>query len=146
VDSEKLDVAVIIFVTTDMTDKKANKVIFTCINAETSETIPVLPGVLEVTNGCRVEALCEDFTGGFEVGNLQRSDFETHVSEVCWTHCGTNSLGGWTPSIFGHSSLHSKYACFSHTKLRLRYTGDYLCTEVWCTAACCIRDNQVGNG
>lgn len=70
VDSEKLDVAVIIFVTTDMADKKANKVAISCINAETSETILVLPGILEVTNRSGVEALCEDFTSRFEIRNF----------------------------------------------------------------------------
>jgi len=82
VDSEKLDVAVIIIVTTDMTDKKANKVAISCVNAETSETILVLPGVMEITNRGCVEALCEDFTSGFEVRNFQLCGFETHVSEV----------------------------------------------------------------
>jgi len=82
VDSEKLDVAVIIFVTTYMADKKANKVAISCVNAETSETILVLPCILEVTNRGGVEALCEDFTSRFEVRNFQLCGFETHVSEV----------------------------------------------------------------
>jgi hypothetical protein len=73
VDGEKCDMGVFKLVTTDITEEKADEVVFLCIDTETGGMNPLLPGHLEVADACAIKALGEDFTGGLEIGDLERA-------------------------------------------------------------------------
>ena len=143
VDGEKCDMGVFKLVTTQITEEKADEVAFLSIDAETCTTNPLLPGVLEITDRRAVKALGENFTSGLEVGHLQRCQFEAHVAE---THLVVMVVTGRAAFNFTGLYIDTKGLRFSHTKLRRRYTGYCFCSEVRCTGAGRIWDNQVGNG
>ena len=142
-DREKCDMGVFIFVTTQITEEKADEVAMPCVDTETGTANSFLPGILEITDRGVMECLSEDFTGGFEIGHLEFCELEAHAAEVC-AHC-TESLAAPDVQFLATPLLHAKRLSFSHTKLSQRYTGYFFCIIVRCTGAGCIWDNQVGN-
>ena len=70
---EKCDMGVFKLVTTQIAEKKADKIVFLCIDTETGRTDSFLPGQLEVADARVVKAVYEDFARGLEIGDLERA-------------------------------------------------------------------------